>query len=149
MPATVTLSTTTLAQGIGSGDGRIRLASTSGVTPKLRLFVDRELMEVVALEVDPWVTVRRGVDGTSAQAHNGDAVIYIGRADQFYDGDPVGAPPLTYPVAPYINVKTGQVWHAQGDSDGNAVRWWQAQTTTYSTGPMGVRVATLNPTSST
>jgi hypothetical protein len=150
MPATVTLSTTSLAAGAGASDSQIKASSTSGLTPGVRLFCDGELMEVVSLGVSPWVNVRRGVDGTSAAAHPQMALCYIGRAYQFYGSDPVGAPAPQIPVSPYINAINGAVWFAKGDSgpQGISVRWWQRQSTTYGTGPLGIRTTTLDPVSS-
>ena len=151
MPATVTLSTTTLNEGVGSTERSVKVASTSGLTSGLRLFVDGELMTVVSLGVDPWVNVLRGVDGTAAQHHDSGATIYIGRADQFFSSDPVGAPREVIPVSPHINVINGSVWFAQGDElpAGSAQRWWQKQSTTFGVGALGVRTTTLDPTSST
>jgi hypothetical protein len=151
MPATVTLSTTTLAANVGASDNQIKLASTAGVTPGTRLWVDRELMAVVSLGVDPWVNVSRGVDGTAGSPHNSAATVTIGQAYQFYSSDPVGRPNEAVPVSPYINVRNGTIWYAQGDAvpGDTATRWWQAVTTTYDTGPLGVRTTTMDPTSST
>ena len=116
MPATVTLPTTTLGVGVLDKDTLVSLASTSGVFAGIRLFIDGELMKVVSLDVDPWVRVIRGVDGTSAAPHPSTATVYIGRGDQFYQNDPVGRPPAAIPVSPYINVINGSVWFAQGDT---------------------------------
>lgn len=151
MPATVTLNTTTLAAPVSATARQVKLASTAGVLPGYRLYADRELMAVVSLGVDPWVNVRRGVDGTATSAHTSSVTVTIGTADQFYQSDPVGAPPSAVQVSPYINVLTGDVWYAQGDAlpEGNANRWWQKQATTYTAGALGVRVATSSPTSST
>lgn len=151
MPATVTLSTTTLTESVGASVQQIKVASTSGLTPGLRLFVGGELMEVVGLGIDTWVDVLRGRDGTAGVAHDSGMTIYIGRADQFYSFDPVGSPPNAIPVSPYINITTGAVWFARGDTlpGEHARRWWQRQTTTHSTGALGVRVETLDPTAST
>jgi hypothetical protein len=151
MPATVTLSTTTLAVSVGVSDTRIKVGSTSGLTPGTRLYVDGEQMRFVSVDVDPWINVRRGVDGTASAAHPSSATVYIGRADQFYSIDPTGRPPDVIPVSPYINVINGSVWFAQGDSqpDGQANRWWQKVTNTYGTGALGVRTTTQDPTAST
>jgi hypothetical protein len=149
MPATVTLSTTTLTYGVGPAAGRIALDSTDGITPNIRLFIDGELMKVISLDVAPWVNVARGVDGTSGASHPSEATVYIGRADQFYSQDPVGRPDAAIRVSPYINAINGRVWFAQGDANTTANRWWQLQTTTYGIGPLGVRTATVDLTEST
>lgn len=151
MPATVTLSTTTLAESVGASDQQVKVASTSGLIPGRQLFVGGELMEVVSLGINPWVNVLRGRGGTAGMAHDSGMTIYIGRADQFYGADPVGSPPNAIPVSPHINVTTGDVWFARGDTlPGEfAKRWWQKQTIAYSTGALGVRIETLDPTEST
>lgn len=151
MPATVTLSQTTLTEGVDSLARQVRVASTSGLTAGTRLYVDTELMSVVSLGVDSWVNVLRGVDGTSTAPHSSGSTITIGRGDQFYGTDPVGAPPPEIPVSPYINVVNGTVWFAQGDGvpAKQGRRWWQKQSTTFGAGPLGVRTTTLDPTSST
>jgi hypothetical protein len=150
MPATVTLSSTTLAQGAGASDSQIKVSSTSGLIPGKRLFVDGELMAVVSLGVSPWVNVRRGVDGTAAAAHPQMSTAWIGGADQFYGTDPVGAPAPEIPVSPYINAVNGSVWFARGDAgpQGISVRWWQKQDTEHAVGPLGIRTKTSSPTAS-
>ena len=151
MAATVTLGTTILQNNLGATDAQVKVASTSGLNPGTRLWVDRELMSVVSLSVDPWVNVLRGMDGTAAQPHNSSSLVTIGRADQFYSSDPVGRPPDVIPVSPYINILDGSVWYAQGDNlpPGQGERWWQRQTTTYGTTSMGVRTTTQDLTAST
>lgn len=147
MPATVTLSTTTLAANVGAGDRQVKVLSTSGLIPGLRLFCDGELMTVVSLGVDPWVNVLRGVDGSAAQAHSSGNTIFIGRGDQFYSVDPSGAPPESIPVDPYINVINGSVFYAQGDTFGK--RWWQKRSTAYEIGALGIPHEVNDPSSST
>ncbi len=150
MPATTTLSITSLAAPCGKDDPQIKVASTSGITAGMRLFIDRELMSVVSLGVSTLVNVRRGVDGTLATAHTAAFPMYIGAADQFYNFDPQGKPPEAVLVSPHINVLTGDVWFAQGESGPNAVaRWWQKQVITYTQGPLGYPSGTADPTSST
>lgn len=151
MPATVTLATTTLAETLDASADRVKLASTAGVLPGIRLYVDGELMTVRALGVDPWVLVIRGQGSTRSQPHASALTVYIGRGDQFYDKDPVGRPPAAIEVSPWINLRNGNVWFAQGDTDPSATadRWWQLALTTYDQGPLGVRVKTSDPIAST
>jgi hypothetical protein len=158
MPATVTLTSTTLAEGVSNGDTRVRLTSVSGVTPGLRLYVGGfgapgELMRVDRLDVSPWVVVTRGVDGSRASTHSTGETVYIGRADQFYGVPPFGRPNGAVPVSPYIDAVAGKVYFAQGDTQpsATAVRWWQEQTTVRVPGPLGApsSTTTLDPTSST
>lgn len=151
MPATVTLATTTLEAPLDAQSSRVKLTSTSGVGPGLRLYVDGELLTVVRVDVDPWVVVLRGQEGSKQTSHPSGFTVYIGRGEQFYQYDPVGRPPDAVPVSPWINVQNGSVWFAQGDTqpDGISDRWWQIQRTTYDQGPLGVRVKTQDPTAST
>lgn len=151
MPATVTLSSTTLATGTGAADPQVKVSSVSGLTPGIRLFVDGELMSVVSLGLGTSVNVRRGVDGTAAAAHPQMATVWIGRADQFFQTDPVGQPAASVLVSPYINAANGSVWFAQGDSGPSSlsVRWWQQQITSNSVGPLGIITSSPSPTAST
>jgi hypothetical protein len=151
MPATVTLSSTTLATGTGAADPQIKVSSVSGLTPGIRLFVDGELMSVVSLGLGTSVNVRRGVDGTASAAHPQMATVWIGRADQFYSTDPVGQPAASIPVSPYINAANGSVWFAQGDSGpaSLSVRWWQQQNTARTVGPLGIITPSTDVSAST
>lgn len=161
MPATVTLSTTTLSAPADAHQSIVNLTSTSGVTPGLRLYVDGEVMTVLTLLTSPMVKVIRGVDGTRGAAHPTSTTVYIAEAHQLYSKDPVGAPPDAILVSPWINVIDRRVWLAQGDTvasnlpigelpaSNQTVRWWQLQTTDYGVGSLGVRTTTLDPTSST
>lgn len=153
MPAAVTLATTMLMSGINDDTRDICVASAAGLAPGTRLFIDRELFSVVSVGVTTSMATclvcQRGVDGTSAVPHAPGATVTIGNASQFYGTDPVGVPPIGIPVSPYINVKNGTVWFAQGDALDGATRWWQQQTTTYGVGALGLRTVTLDPTEST
>jgi hypothetical protein len=144
MAATVTLSTTTLAQQVSASDTIFKLASTSGLIPGVRLYLDRELVTVVDINPDSSVDVARGVDGSAGSAHAYGSIVTIGRADQFYSSDPIGLPPNELPVSPWINVLTGAVWTAVGDESGSGLgaRLWAQQTTTSTVGALGVRVTT-------
>ena len=146
MPATVTLSTTSLVPRVAAKERSVRVASTSGLTPGIWLFCDGELMSVVRLGVGTDVTVLRGQGGTQATEHASGATIYIGRPDQFYTFDPVGRPPDAIPVSPHINAANGSVWFATGAGEG---RRWVKQTAETVVGPLGVTTTALTPTSST
>jgi len=149
MPATYTLGTTTFAAPVGKFDTQVKVASTSGLTPGMRLFADRELMRVVSLGVSTLVNVQRGVDSTQAERHGTEVTVYSGSGEQFFDYDPVGQPRPDLLVSPHINIKTGDVWFAQGDGTVEGQRWWEKQTVTHSVGDLGVREVSLSPTSST
>lgn len=149
MPATTTLLTTTLNRAVGATDDRLSVASVTNILVGRRLWIDQELMEVLSIS-DPWVTVRRGLDGTTSKGHSNGQTVTIGRAQEFYWQDPVGRPEPAVLVSPWINVTNGTVWYAQGDVQApGSVRWWQKQTATYTTGALGRRIETLDPTSST
>jgi len=146
MAATVTLSTTTLLATVSKTDTTVSLASTTGVTPGIRLYVDQELMGVLSLGLGTSVNVLRGLEGTATTAHLSGATVTIGRGDQFYLQDPTGVPPTPVLVSPWINVITGTYWTAQGDETGpNQAQWWQPTVTTRSIGPLGVRTVTTAP----
>src|SRR5688572_177597 len=108
MPATTTLSTTTLSSGVALSDNVVQLASTSGLVAGTRLYVDGELLEVISVGVGG-TKVRRGVDGTKGTAHVAGETVYIGQAHQFYSQDPKGRPPAEILVSPYINVVNGSI----------------------------------------
>lgn len=138
--ATVSLSSTLFTSTVEPSDSQVILSSTSGVTPGVRLFCDRELLAVERLTgIGNAAVVRRGVDGTFASRHATDAVVYIGRADQFYASDPIGLPPAVLPIYPYINALTGDVWVAEGDETGpgNAGRVWSKATQSIDAGALG------------
>lgn len=155
MPATVTLSGTLLDQPVDASSSRIKLQRTNsvGAFPGIYLFVDRELMKLVSFAPSGggWCNVLRGVSGTSGAPHDSGAAVFVGRGDQFYSTDPVGAPPEAIPVSPYINVINGTIWFAQGDSEptGRTYRWWQPLTIGIKPGALGFLTADVNPTSST
>lgn len=152
MPATYTLSTTTFASPVGKFDRQVKVASTSGLSAGMRLFSDRELMSVESLPgYANLVEVRRGVDGTAAQRHGTDATVYTGTPDKFFSFDPQGMPHEAVLVSPHINVLTGDVWFADGDTApvGFEQRWWHKQVVARGVGPLGVRTTTPDITSST
>lgn len=153
MPPTVTLSSTTLAVGVDAAATRIKVASTTGMVANTRLYVGAypsgELMRVDRIDVDPWVVVTRGVDGSKVSPHAIGDTVYVGRADQFYSTPPVGRPDGAIAVSPYIDVVAGKVYFAQGDTGTQSVRWWVEQTTVRTVSALGVYTTTTTPTSST
>jgi hypothetical protein len=144
MAATVTLTTTTLSTQVGASDASVFVASTSGMTPGVRLFVDGELLSMLRFGVGTReVVVLRGVDGTSTQAHAPGSEVTIGRGDQFYMADPVGRPPNPVDIAPWINLVNGRRWVAQGDEAGPGaqLRSWALETDAAAIGSLGIRGA--------
>lgn len=150
MPATVTLSTTTLTYGVDPVASKVTLGSVTGVKPGVCLWIDRELMQVRSVS-GLVAEVLRGRAGTAASRHSSSALVTIGNADQFYATDPMGSPASAVLVSPYINTFSGKVFLAQGDSlpEGQTYRWWQEVTTTYGYGPLGVRTQSSSPESGT
>lgn len=138
--ATTSLGTTTFATTVEPSDTLVNLASVSGVSVGTRLYCDREMMAVSGLTgIGTQVLVRRGGGGTASARHATNAPVWIGLGHQFYDNDPVGLPPVTMLVYPYINVLTGQAWVAVGDEvgPGNAGRIWQPVSTAVVAGALG------------
>lgn len=151
MAALATLATTTLSTDVEPNDSAVILASLTGITPGLRLYVDMELMGVLSIGIGTTVNVLRGVDGTATTRHASSRTVTIGRADQFYDRDPIGPPPAQVLVSPWINVLTGAQWTAQGDETGAdaAARWWARSEHTRGVGPLGIVTDTVAPSTVT
>ena len=152
MPATVTLASATLTYRVDVGDWEITLSDVTNVQPGYRLYIDRELMKVQRLvSGSNRVQVKRGTDGTAAAIHSSSATVWIGQPQQFYDYDPVGSPLPEVLVSPWINVRDGRVFFAQGDvqPNGRTYRWWQNMTTVYDQGSLGIRTQVGSPSSST
>ncbi len=154
MSATLTLTSTITTGLLGAGDSTIPVASATGIIPGACLYLTDsvasrgELCTVVRIS-GLAVTVIRGVDGTATAPHAVGATVWIGRPDSFYHTDPIGAPGPAVAVSPWINVKTGATWLAEGDEYGTGagLRFWQQVATVVSVGALGVRVVTQTPTS--
>lgn len=147
--ATETLSTTTLVASMGASGRHLTLNSLAGIVAgQTFLYIDKELAKVelvTASGVANVVLVKRGVDGTASTPHANGATVYIGRGDQFYMTDPIGAPQNPIRVSPYINVLTGVLWGVTGDEEGpgSAARFWSPVTNMPGAGPLGVRSLTV------
>jgi len=151
--ATVTLNTTSFALPVEPGDRVVTFADVTNIpsSPQqaiapLEIFVDGELMSLeYSTGIGNQWYVLRGDDGTAATRHATNATVYIGRSDQFYQVDPVGLPPNEMPIYPYINVRTGAIWIAQGDESGPGLqgRVWARVTSTSAAGALGSRVVTV------
>jgi hypothetical protein len=150
LQATYTLATTTFAAPVGASDTQVQLGSTSGITPGVFLFANRELMRVDRLTgIGTAVVVVRGQDGTAQVAHGTGETIYVAQGYQLFASDPVGLPGPGILSNPHINVANGIVWVVQGDDigPGTGARSWQPVTTAQSAGALGVRVtSTTTPT---
>jgi hypothetical protein len=137
MAALATLAVTALDKECQSDSPDVLLASTSGLVPGTRLYVDRELMAVVAIGIGKNVKVTRGVDGTSTARHSGGTMVVVGRGDQFYTTDPPPASAYQPAVNPWINILTGKVWVLQGEEEGIDRQWWQEVTVSHERGVLG------------
>lgn len=143
--ATYLLTSTTFTQPVAASDSQVVLASTSGITPGVALFVNREQLIVERLTgIGNAAVVRRGQNGTETRAHSTGDTVWIGSPDWFYTSDPQGNAPNPVRVSPHINILTGDVWYVQGDEEGAGtfLRTWQKATTTQTIGALGVRVTT-------
>lgn len=142
MQSTFTLATTTFASSVAASDTQVNLSSTSGITPGVFLFANRELLKVERLTgIGNYAVVLRGADGTETRAHSAAETVYIAQGYQLFDQDPQGLPNPATLVNPHINVRNGVVWVVQGDDvgPGTSLRTWQPVTTTQSIGALGVR----------
>jgi hypothetical protein len=149
--ATASLTSTTFSVTVEPSDTRVLLASTSGISPGVRLYAGRELLGIEVLTgIGNEAIVRRGLEGTAASRHATNETVWIGRADQFSSSDPTGLPPAVLLVYPYINVLTGVAWVAQGDETGpgNAGRIWAPMTVAMSAGALGNQQTTTTVPSS-
>lgn len=137
------LNSTTLTRLIGVTDKQIPLASVSGIAKDDLIVIDREAMAVLETPVTGRpVYVRRGAVGTVACGHQPAATVYSGTPNLFYSVDPVGTP-MAFPLAnPWINLRNGTVWVAQGDvvGPGALARRWQLQEKSYAAGALGILI---------
>lgn len=136
------LNAITLAAPIASTTERlVRLASIAGVLKDDLLFFDQEAMTVLDASSNP-VRVLRGAAGTVAARHVPGTTGYSGAPSLFHSTDPHGIPQGVPTANPYINVREGRVWVAQGDAvgPGAAARRWQLQSSAYATGALGILV---------
>lgn len=141
------LNAITLAEPILSTDGRlVKLSSITNVRKDDYLVVVTngrlEAMAVLDATSNP-VRVMRGVAGTAPSRYVRGATVYTGAPNLFHSADPHGIP-LGAPVSnPYINLRDGRIWVAQGDAVGAGVngRWWQLQSSVYAPGALGILVA--------
>ena len=144
MAALATLSATILARECGVNDPAVLLASTTGIVPGTRLYVDKELMAVISLGLGTSVNVRRGDGGTATARHAPEALCVMGRADQFYEFDPPLSTANEPLVNPWINVVSGRVWLQQGEELGNNRQYWQEVTMAHRTGALGLPSVVLS-----
>lgn len=149
-------NTVTLARSVGPGDTALPLISGSGINKGDYIFIVdaagrgefmpiRTLAGVTVMPTNPPTiqVVRTGM----AASHGPNSLCYTGPPSAFYTVDPVGVPPAG--VQPYwINVRTGDLWVAQGDEQGpgSQTRFWQKQIITPGRGALGIRTFTPSPT---
>lgn len=121
--AQATLTQTTLSAALNNTATSFNVASASGAAAGYIVYVDREAMRVNSVSSNT-LTVQRGVNGTSAQAHAASAVAFLDQAQYFYNTDMSGTCTATNQVVlPHINVTSGQIaqcvngrWQGQAGS---------------------------------
>jgi hypothetical protein len=118
-PAPTTIS-------VASATGIVGLNPNLGVVAsqpsQTAVYIDRELMYVVAVN-GTTLTVVRGASGTVASPHSSGAMVLFGNPFYFYDFDPGGTPgspgyisntPCVLNnvlVSPWVNIKSGAQWY--------------------------------------
>lgn len=148
--ATVSLNTTSFAVTVEPSDQIITFADTTNLSStnatQLCVYVDNELIRLVRPTTGSQWAVRRGIGGTAASRHATNVVVWIGRADQFYDTDPIGLPLNEIAVYPYINVLNGSIWVPEGDetASGLQARIWSKVTRSIDPGALGINQLVVN-----
>lgn len=113
--AQVQLVSTTLTVAIASpAVQQITVASAAGISINYTLFIDREAMQVLAINGNV-LTVARGFR-LPASAHVVASVVLAGSADKFYSYDPPSGAPCvaTATVTPFVNITGGNQWQCSG-----------------------------------
>jgi hypothetical protein len=147
------LNQTTLSHGLGENTRRmVRLTSTVNIVKGDLLFCDGEAMivQVTPTAGSDTVVCSRGMCGTRQSDHAIFAPVFTGRPWQFYSRDPQGIPDNPPDANPWINLTTGAIWFAEGETVGpnQGARFWQKQVPTYYTGYWGIPQAPVQaPTS--
>lgn len=105
---------TTLNGNVDNSQTVITVTSGTGFTAGNQIWIDYEQMDIVAVSTTR-ITVRRGRNGTQAQAHDDADGIWTGDPAHFHTNDPDvgqdctrGAGQAAY--SPWINVHTGWIW---------------------------------------
>lgn len=121
--AQTTLSTTTLTQAATETGDQIAVLSTSGIAVNDYVFIDREFMQVRAIN-SPYLRVSRGVNSV-ASPHVNFSVVTFGARTRFYANDPKpgrctrGSDGAEF--LPHISVSTGNSW----DCPATVLQSWQ------------------------
>lgn len=107
-------TTTTLAANMSATDTIATVTSATGFTVGNQMWIDFEQMSITAVSGTA-ITVRRGVNGTAARAHDNTERIITGVAAHFHTNDPDDGADVVRGVgqgaySPWINVRTGVVW---------------------------------------
>lgn len=94
----MSITATTLSGGIGADDLTIQVASATGASIRNVIQIDDEFLTQTADASGLSIPVRRGQQGSAAQAHNAGAVVLMGLASDF-PAAPAGTA-IPQPVAP-------------------------------------------------
>lgn len=108
--AQTALSETTIAVAVSSTSQRvISVASATGISVGVGLYVDREYMTVTAVSGTN-ISVIRGVNGVNS-THAAGVLVYAGPAIAFRQSDPAGSCTATAErYLPQINPGNGAIW---------------------------------------
>src|SRR5579872_2986599 len=106
-----TLISTTTAQAVSASAQGIPVASASGITAGMDIYIDRELMAVNSVSGKTLI-VTRGVQG-AAEAHMSGVSVLAGQPQWFYNVDASGSCSSTA-ATPYVNVSDGLQFTCQG-----------------------------------
>lgn len=111
--AQTSLTSTTLSLAINDSTRQVQVASATGVTAGVYLFMDREAMQVTSIS-GTVAQVARGVAGTAARAHAASTIVYVGAPERFYKTEVVGTCTATAELyTPRIVLPTGNVYTCQ------------------------------------
>lgn len=107
------MTRTTWAANVSETDTAVRVTSATGFTVGNFIWSDFEQMAIQAVS-GTTITVRRGVNGTAAQAHDSGDSALTGGAQYFHTNDPDLGQDCTRGVgqaaySPWINVRSGWI----------------------------------------
>lgn len=110
LSAQTALTTTTTSSAVTIDTLNVTVASATGVTAGVILYIDKEAMRVVSIS-GTTASVQRGTDGSAAATHASGAVVYVGTPQLFAHADPAGPCVSTAEVGlPRVNIDNGNVF---------------------------------------
>lgn len=118
-----TLTNTTLAANLSATATQATLTSVTGVTVGQFGYLDRELVQITAVDTtNAIITIQRGQGGTQAAAHDNAERIFIANGGDYKTIDPDYGQDCNRGVAqaavlPWINTRTGNIWNCPLGTD--------------------------------